>query len=58
MVTDLDGGRRFFRGGNVVAGPPSVHAALQGAVAHHASEAEIDRLNPIHPPSSVLVPVG
>jgi myo-inositol-1(or 4)-monophosphatase len=43
-VSDLDGGGRFFQGGNVVAGAPPVHAALQAAVAHHASEAEIDRL--------------
>jgi myo-inositol-1(or 4)-monophosphatase len=58
VVTDLDGRDHYFRGGNVVAGGPSVHQALQGAVAHHASEAEIDRLNPIHPPSPILAPVA
>lgn len=55
VVTDLDGGGRYFQGGNIVAGAPSVQAALQAAVAHHASEAEIDRLNPV---SSALAPVG
>ncbi|HWM90943.1 MAG TPA: inositol monophosphatase family protein [Thermoanaerobaculia bacterium] len=55
VVSDLDGGGQFFRGGNIVAGGPSVHAALQEAVAHHASEAEIDRLNPF---LSALTPVG
>jgi myo-inositol-1(or 4)-monophosphatase len=56
-VTDLDGGERFFQGGNILAGGPSAHAALQAAVAHHASEAEIDRLNPL-PLPSVETPVG
>jgi len=46
-VSDLDGGERFFQGGNIVAGGPPVHAELQAAAARHASEAEIDRLNPI-----------
>jgi myo-inositol-1(or 4)-monophosphatase len=55
VVTDLDGGGRFFQGGNIVAGGPSVQTALQAAVAHHASEAEIDRLNPFR---SALAPVG
>jgi myo-inositol-1(or 4)-monophosphatase len=45
-VSDLDGGGRFFQGGNILAGSPAVHAALREAVSHHASEAEIDRLNP------------
>jgi myo-inositol-1(or 4)-monophosphatase len=48
-VSDLDGGERFFRGGNILAGGPPVHAGLQAIVARHASEAEIDRLNPLHP---------
>jgi myo-inositol-1(or 4)-monophosphatase len=46
-VSDLDGGERFFEGGNILAGGPAVHAGLRGAVARHASEAEIERLNPI-----------
>jgi myo-inositol-1(or 4)-monophosphatase len=48
-VSDLDGGGRFFQGGNILAGAPTVHAALREAVSHHASEAEIDRLNPLPP---------
>jgi myo-inositol-1(or 4)-monophosphatase len=55
-VTDLDGGERFFQGGNILAGGPSAHTALQAAVAKHASEAEIDRLNPIQP--VLETPVG
>jgi len=55
-VTDLDGGGRFFQGGNILAGGPSLHAALQAAVAKHASEAEIDRLNPMQP--VLETPVG
>jgi myo-inositol-1(or 4)-monophosphatase len=50
IVTDLDGGGRFFQGGNILAGGPPVHAGLQAAVSHHASEAEIDRLNPLQTP--------
>ena len=54
VVTDVDGSDRYFQGGNVVAGGPSVQKALQAAVARHASEAEIDRLNPL----PILTPVG
>jgi myo-inositol-1(or 4)-monophosphatase len=54
VVSDLDGGERFFQGGNIVAGGLPVHSELQAAVARHASEAEIDRLNPI----PTLEPVG
>jgi myo-inositol-1(or 4)-monophosphatase len=56
VVTDLDGGERFFEGGNVVAGGAAVHAGLQAVVAHHVSEAELDRLNPI--PLSTAAPVA
>ncbi|HYN22092.1 MAG TPA: inositol monophosphatase family protein [Thermoanaerobaculia bacterium] len=54
VVSDLDGGEQFFQGGNIVAGNPPVHLELQAAVARHASETEIDRLNPI----PTLEPVG
>jgi myo-inositol-1(or 4)-monophosphatase len=47
LVTDLDGGERFFAGGNVVAGSPAVQRELQAAVARHASERELDRLSPV-----------
>ncbi len=56
IVTDLDGGNHFFRGGNIVAGGASVQPALQALAARHASEAELDRLNPIQP--VLEAPVG
>jgi myo-inositol-1(or 4)-monophosphatase len=46
VVTDLDGGERFFAGGNVVAGGPAVHRELLATVRRHASEEAIERLNP------------
>jgi myo-inositol-1(or 4)-monophosphatase len=52
VVTDLDGGRRYFAGGNVVAGAPAVQRELLDIVMRHAGEAEIDRLNPIAPAAS------
>jgi myo-inositol-1(or 4)-monophosphatase len=52
VVTDLDGGRRYFEGGNIVAGAPAVHTGLLEIVMRHGSEAEIDRLNPMVPPAS------
>jgi myo-inositol-1(or 4)-monophosphatase len=55
LVTDLDGGRRFFEGGNVVAGGRPVQAELLEIVRRHASEAALDRLNPLHAPAA---PVG
>jgi myo-inositol-1(or 4)-monophosphatase len=56
-VTDLDGGARYFEGGNVVAGGPGVHRDLLEIVRRHASEAELDRLNPL-PPRVLETPVG
>jgi myo-inositol-1(or 4)-monophosphatase len=47
LVTDLDGGELYFLGGNVVAGGPTLQPALLEAVALHASEAALDRLNPV-----------
>jgi myo-inositol-1(or 4)-monophosphatase len=46
VVTDLDGGRGYFAGGNVIAGAPAVQKELLEIVKRHGSEAEIDRLNP------------
>lgn len=49
VVTDVDGGRRYFAGGNVVAGGPAVQTELLEIVRRHASEGEIERLNPSIP---------
>jgi len=46
VVTDLDGGRRFMAGGNIVAGGPAVHAELLAAVRRHADEELLDRKVP------------
>ncbi|MFN7961549.1 MAG: inositol monophosphatase family protein [Thermoanaerobaculia bacterium] len=45
-VSDLDGGRRYLASGNVVAAAPGVFEQLRAALAHHASEALLDRLVP------------
>lgn len=45
-VSDLDGGDGYLQGGNLIAGSPAVHRELLAAVARHADEAEIDRLDP------------
>jgi myo-inositol-1(or 4)-monophosphatase len=58
VVTDLDGGERFFAGGNVVAGGPSVQRALLAAVRRHAGEADVDRLNPLQPTAPAPVAGG
>ena len=47
VVSDLDGGERYFAGGNLVAGAPGVQRELLAAVGRHASEAEIERLQPL-----------
>jgi len=49
VATDLDGGERLFRGGNVVAGGGAVQRELLAAVMRHASEASIDDLAPLAP---------
>jgi len=51
VVTDLDGGRGYFAGGNIIAGAPAVQKELLAIVKRHGSEAEIDRLNPLAAPS-------
>ncbi|HVT61007.1 MAG TPA: inositol monophosphatase family protein [Thermoanaerobaculia bacterium] len=58
LLTDLDGGERFFGGGNVVAGGPAVQRELLAAVARHASEAQLDRLSPLPPAPPPAVGVG
>lgn len=46
VITDLDGGERFFEHGNVVAGAPGVQPALRAAIARHADEAALAHLTP------------
>jgi myo-inositol-1(or 4)-monophosphatase len=53
VVTDLDGGGGSFGSGNVVAGAPAVHRGLLEIVQRHASEAAIDRVNPLRSPAAV-----
>jgi myo-inositol-1(or 4)-monophosphatase len=45
VVTDLDGGRRYFDTGNVVAGPEGVWRELRQAVARHADEAAVEAID-------------
>ena len=54
VVTDLDGGTGYFRGGNVVAGGKAVQRELWEVAARHAREADIDRLNPIGAPTNLV----
>lgn len=56
IVTDVDGGGGSFRSGNVVAGGPAVHRELLEIVRRHASEADIERVNPIR--TSATEPVS
>jgi myo-inositol-1(or 4)-monophosphatase len=44
VVTDLDGGERWLRGGNLLAGVPGVQRRLREIARRHTSEAQIDRL--------------
>jgi myo-inositol-1(or 4)-monophosphatase len=46
-VSDLDGGRAFFVGGNVVAGGEGVWRELVPAIAQHATEARLQAVDPI-----------
>ncbi|HYO13841.1 MAG TPA: inositol monophosphatase family protein [Thermoanaerobaculia bacterium] len=56
VVTDLDGGERFFRSGNIVAGGTGVQRELLSTVRRHASEEELDRLNPQEVPAAASSP--
>ncbi|HSF39522.1 MAG TPA: inositol monophosphatase family protein [Thermoanaerobaculia bacterium] len=51
-VSDLDGAHGYFRGGNVVAGGVGVQRELLEMVRVHASEAKLDRLNPLEVPAA------
>lgn len=46
-VSDLDGGRGFFMGGNVVAGGEAVWRELGPAIARHANEARLQAVDPV-----------
>jgi myo-inositol-1(or 4)-monophosphatase len=46
-VSDLDGGRGYFVGGNVVAGGEGVWRELVPAIARHASEARLQAVDPV-----------
>ncbi len=50
-ITDLDGGDDYFKGGNLVAGPPGLHDELLAVVRRHVDEARLDRIDPIKPPA-------
>lgn len=56
VVTDLDGGERFFRSGNIVAGGSAVQRELLATVRRHASEGELDRVNPQEVPAAASGP--
>ena len=56
VVTDLDGGEEFFTSGNVVAGGPGAQRDLLAIVQRHASEAAVERANPLGRPAPE--PVG
>lgn len=58
VVTDLDGGTGYFRGGNVVAGGREVQRELREAAARHAREADVDRLNPVGGPAPAASAAG
>ena len=58
VVTDLDGGAGYFRGGNVVAGGKGVQRELWEVMARHAREADIDRLNPLGAPTPAASAAG
>jgi len=54
-VSDLDGGRTFMAGGNLVAGAPGVQRELLAVVSRHAGEAWLDEVVPRQP---ALVPAA
>jgi myo-inositol-1(or 4)-monophosphatase len=58
VVTDLDGGADYFRGGNVVAGGRDVQQELRDVMASHAREADLDRLNPVGAPAPAASAAG
>ena len=53
VATDLDGGEEFWASGNLIAGTPGVQRSLRATAQRHASEASIERLQPIGRPAEV-----
>ncbi len=58
VVTDLDGEADYFKGGNVVAGGRDVQRELRKAMASHAREADLDRLDPVGGPAPAASAAG
>ncbi len=58
IVTDLDGGDRFFTSGNLIAGSPGLHAELLSILREHVSEAALDQVEPLldHLASPIATP--
>jgi myo-inositol-1(or 4)-monophosphatase len=54
LVSDLDGGERFFDSGNVIAGAPGVHRDLLQTVRRHVDETRLDTIDP-RPAATQLV---
>jgi len=46
VATDLDGGRAFLRGGNLIAGSPAVQEEILYLIGSYADEAALDSLTP------------
>lgn len=46
-VSDLDHGGDYLASGNLVAGPPAVHAELLATVRRHADEAKLEEVDPV-----------
>lgn len=46
-VTDLDGGREYFRAGNVIAGPSALQQALLAKVREHVDEERLHVADPL-----------
>lgn len=47
VITDLDGGDRFFDSGNLVAGSAELHRELLATVRQHADERRLDEIDPL-----------
>ncbi len=58
VVTDLDGGEDYLAGGNVIAGPDSLHAELLALVRRHVDEARLDQIDPRQAPVITAPTVG
>jgi len=52
-ITDLDGGDAFFDSGNLIAGPPELHAELLATVHAIVDEARMEAVDPVRNKSHV-----